>query len=737
MRPHTVIFCLALLFGTSAGAQTTIVPVRGGEHEDFTRLVIPMPAENTWRVTTDTPKARIVVDGPPIVFDLTQTFARIPRTRLQSVTVDDEGLLLELGCACEIRAAEDIPEYLVIDIVGTSIDQVPDTMSVLRPRQRPPAETEQGSVAPATSVRAGAQLAILLKQGERGLSETPSMLLAQLFDAGKPNQADGPAPTDSNPDIRTRIERELGQVLARSVAEGRLNGTVQRVPPAPSHSPSAAPGQVPESLVAHLAVTGAGRDWNAEAAVDDDKSSCHNPGLLDISTWTLDRQDTRLGVLLGRLFTETDVMLSSYAVDIAKALLADGFGVEGRMVLSLVDPEDEQIALLRAMSYLIDLAPLPTDDPFLSHLSCGNGASLWVFLNLPGSELPGDFQFGDLVKRATALPKPLRLHLGPVIIDRLVGLERHEEAEQIRSALDRVAQLDTPSLALARTQLDLLGATPEQVTEIETRLTPDISDEALVFMLTRRDTEDTVADPQLLDLALSRLLVLRGSAMGQELARLTARALARSRAFADAFDILSRYQHSLSPGTVAPLRADLFDRLTDDSSDGDFVLMVFEQAPWNGDDLPWRTRHKLAERLEILGFDHQANLLKNAHSSAEHSARQHHMEAQEIGEPTPSELESFAMTITDREVLRARDAVSALRQGAGQRGTSDSAAVADAAISLPDATRSQTPNDEASRLSEADQEQEGLLAQGRAALEESAALRDRLEALLAETDMTP
>lgn len=736
MRPQTLIFCLVMLFGLSAGAQTTTVPVRGGEHEEFTRLVIPIPAENTWRVTTDRLQARLVVGGPPVVFDLTQTFARIPRTRLQSVTLDDEGLLLQLGCACEIRAAEDIPEYLVIDIVDTGTVPVADTPAVLRPRQRPVEKPDVVSVAPATSARAGARLAVVLKQGEGSLLATPSLLLTQLFDADTSPQTAEQVPTDSNSDMRTRIERELGQALARSVAEGRLRKSDQPVSPAASRNSSATTAQAPDSLAAHLSVTGARRDWTHEATVHADMSNCHDPTLLDISTWRLDHQDTRLGIPLGRVFNDADVLRESYAVDIAKALLADGFGAEARMVLSLLELEDAQIAILRAMSYLIDLAPLPTEDPFLSQQFCGNGASLWAFLNLTDPRLPEDFQFGDLVQRVTNLPKPLRLHLGPVIIDRLVRLERLEEAEQIRGALDRVAQASTPSIALARTQLDLLAAAPEQVTEIETRLSPDMSDEALVFMLTRRDTEDMVTDPHLLELALSRLLVLRGSPMGQELARLTVRALARNRTFAEAFDIFTRYQHSQSPDTIAALRAYLFDRLTDTSSDSDFVLMVFEQAPWDTDELPWRTRTRLAERLEILGFNHQAKLLKTA-QNAEHSARPSPSEAHGMEEEAPSAMASLAVTSTDPELLRARDAVSALRRAAEQRDASDSAAMADVPIPTPDAVSSQLQSEEALPPQGDDQNAEGLLAQGRAMLEESSSLRDRLEALLAETDTSP
>lgn len=737
MRPSYLIFGLSLIFGNSAAAQTTTVPVRGGEHEDFTRLVIPMPEANTWRVTTNTQEARLVVGGPPVVFDLTQTFARIPRTRLQSVVADAEGLVLQLGCACDVRAAEDIPEYLVIDIVGTSVAPVPDRPSVLRPRQRPAAETQQAIVAPTTSVRAGAKLALLLKQGEHTHSDNHSMLIAQMFDTNTPSHTHLQGQTDSSADMRTQIERELGQALARSVGEGLLKAADQPPSPPPSRSASVNHAQIPASLVAHLSVTGGGLDWSPEATVHADKAGCLGTGLLDVSTWPLDQQDAGAGGLLGELFTDTNAIRESRAVDLAKRFLADGFGVEGRMVLSLLDPEDAQIALLRAMSYLIDLASLPSENPFLPHSSCADGASLWVFLSLPDSSLPEDFRFSDLVQRVTSLPQPLRLHLGPVIIDRLVGLGRQEEAEQIRSALDRVAQAKTPSLQLARTQLDLLAAAPEHVSEIETRLSPDMSDEALLFLLTRRDTEDATTDPHLLDLAQSRLLALRASPTGQELARLTVRALARNLAFAEAFDLLEGRQSALPSETIARMRVELLDRLTRDSSDSDFVLLVFQQAPWDVETLPWQTRHALAQRLEALGFDRQAIRLRHARSAEPSALQRPAEEEQDSPEETGPEMAPSALAPDDPDLLRARDAVSSLREATDSTDPSESAATPDVAIPAPDTIRSQASRVETERPAENEREAVGLLAQGRAVLEDSSALRNRLEALLAENSVSP
>ncbi|MFU8899216.1 MAG: hypothetical protein ACNA7L_10010, partial [Roseinatronobacter sp.] len=114
----TLFACVLVCIAAIGFAQTTPVHVRAGEHSDYTRLILQLPEENQWQFTHDTGAARLGISGPPVEFDLTQTFSRIPRTRLRDIRISQGGLDLTIICDCDIRVQQDIPPFLIIDIVG-------------------------------------------------------------------------------------------------------------------------------------------------------------------------------------------------------------------------------------------------------------------------------------------------------------------------------------------------------------------------------------------------------------------------------------------------------------------------------------------------------------------------------------------------------------------------------------------------------------------------------------------
>lgn len=106
-------FAIALFLLSSMASAATL-PVQGGEHADFTRLVVPLPDGANWDLQVMGRQAILRIDGAD--FETSRTFDKIPRDRLVSLTKAGDGALaLNLACECTIRRSI-VDGHIVIDI---------------------------------------------------------------------------------------------------------------------------------------------------------------------------------------------------------------------------------------------------------------------------------------------------------------------------------------------------------------------------------------------------------------------------------------------------------------------------------------------------------------------------------------------------------------------------------------------------------------------------------------------
>lgn len=106
-------FAIAFVLLSSMASAATL-PVQGGEHADFTRLVVPLPDGASWDLQVMGRQAILRIDGAD--FETHQTFDKIPRDRLTSLTKAGEGALaLNLACDCTIHRSI-VDHHIVIDI---------------------------------------------------------------------------------------------------------------------------------------------------------------------------------------------------------------------------------------------------------------------------------------------------------------------------------------------------------------------------------------------------------------------------------------------------------------------------------------------------------------------------------------------------------------------------------------------------------------------------------------------
>lgn len=607
---HVTLFLASWLIAfavSDADAQAISVQVRAGEHADYTRLILHIPEQTHWQLTRDSVSAQLDLFGPELEFDLTQTFSRIPRTRLRDIRSVEGGLQLFTGCDCLIEAREDVPQFLIIDIIGAGSHAVYAPLTAPRPPGRPGQKQEVETHASGTPRRAGAQLALALRGGRLDTPIPQSLTLTGILGAA---QTERQAVTQDHLDLKesqpVHIAQELGRVLAVSVSTGVLQ-TTKEFTPATASDPSNPSRMDRNDPDAHLAVITL--DRSATSARVAQLPNCPDADLFELPSWNISTDLQEAPNPLQNLFSALDQTDDSQVIAFSKYLLHQGFGAEARMVMSLLSIPDEATDILQGISYVVDLSEVPATIDLSYLQDCGPMGSLWAFLGQPNQELAADFPSHDLVQALQTLPPHLRLHLGPTVIQRLARTGLLEEARVIRAALDRVSHEEQPHLNLARTKLDLLDAEPEKARVLEKKLAPETSDDDLLFLLSRRVERESRSEASLLEAAMTRLFALRGTVTGRQIAGLLIQAMVLEGEFGQAFGILDSSNTGLDQATEFTLRIEIFAALALHADDTDFVMLVFEQRPWELAYLPAPVVQQLASRLRNLGFDLQADLL--------------------------------------------------------------------------------------------------------------------------------
>ena len=189
----------------SPGLAQVVTP-RAGEHADFTRVALTVPAGSGWSLSADGATHRLTLDAPTFRFDLAQLFQRIPRTRLSEATAQGPVLTLALACDCPITAWEERPGLIVLDIADPDPEAPATEIPVASPPPPPPLPPRRrvaADIDPITAARvAGTQLA---------------RAMPAITAAAQP-------PVTEDPRLATLAE-DLGRAMAQALGDGILDAS--------------------------------------------------------------------------------------------------------------------------------------------------------------------------------------------------------------------------------------------------------------------------------------------------------------------------------------------------------------------------------------------------------------------------------------------------------------------------------------------------------------------------------
>ncbi|WDI31540.1 hypothetical protein PUV54_16435 [Hyphococcus flavus] len=118
MIKRALFITLLLLFPGGVFASETL-PVRAGEHGEYSRLVIP-DAPGDWRISTSDRKVEIALPSKDYEFELSDILEKRKAHRVLSARVVDgdatRSLVLTLTCDCPVRTSKGDSGSLVVDI---------------------------------------------------------------------------------------------------------------------------------------------------------------------------------------------------------------------------------------------------------------------------------------------------------------------------------------------------------------------------------------------------------------------------------------------------------------------------------------------------------------------------------------------------------------------------------------------------------------------------------------------
>lgn len=586
---------LLALLGRGAPASAQQVTVRGGEHANFTRLVLNLPEGTAWDLRTLEAEAVLIWSKPGVELDLSATFARIPRTRLRDVTRTDGGALrLDLACACPLRAFEDLPGLLVIDILDPTIEG----------SDRATAPTGASDAART----AGRVLADTLRR--RAAHDDPDLTAGSELEARLSR------------DLAAALEAAFGETVIADRGNGTVpldkahedalaNGTFasrnMELPP-PTQTQTATADTVPvlaDEMRSQIRV-GPPEGESADLA-----SHCLEPETLALESWGDGRSfDAQLAQARARLLGEFDRPDPQSVSALARLYLHFGFGAEVRALMRAFPVAVPDADLLRTLSFIVDEAVPPHPGRLERQADCPTSAALWAMLAVPEeAELTG-LDVAALRRAFSALPGHQRRALGPAVVARLLARGETDAARVVaESALrasggkEAAAALD---LALARVALvESEGDTRRPPPRLPS---PSQSPEALVLLLESMAIRREVPDRYLAETAGVLAVEHRGTPLGYDLIRAQAVALAAAGAHGEAFATAAKLAPD-APEAFSRLRTELFAALAKDATDMELVATMFTERPWTGPVLSGETWLALGQRMSELGFPAHARLM--------------------------------------------------------------------------------------------------------------------------------
>jgi hypothetical protein len=587
----------AMAFGQGTRVSAAPVKVTSGEHEGFTRLVFDFGKVVDWTLGRNADGYHLRVSDGTQVYNLTETFDLIGRSRLAAIWMEPESgdLRIGLACACHAIPFEFRPGIIVVDLKdgpppkGTAFELTMDGTTapplaarpLVRPRPRPADRN--------TTAAKGASYDWTM-DAYRNLRSSDS-------------NGEAIAPRAKTGAIQDPNMQPLRDEILFQMALGAAQGTVDFAPPdglalsAPEASfPSA------QIRIGEAKTSVSENDSSIHADLGARGATCLSPDQLQLGSWgdenlpILD-QIARFRKGLSGEFDRSDPANVAAAV---KFQLFLGFGAEARQLASAFELPKEDSRIWIALSYLIDGEADPTG-AFAGQSACEGPVALWAVMADDHLQ-PGDpIATGSLRLAFSALPRHLRHQIGPPLAERLTTLGHPQTARALSDTLNRAPGADADETRLLAASLALKDGDPARAEKIAAEILSTSGPNHVEALITLAEARASQGLPVVPEVALALQSHLRDHAGSELASRLQAALLvaqAASGDFAAAFEGLKR-DRTREPDVWALMAALAPDEV--------FLNFAVRDEAEELPDLPGETLSAIARRLTEMGMANPAS----------------------------------------------------------------------------------------------------------------------------------
>lgn len=512
-------------------------PIRGGEHEGFTRIVLEIEPTTEWSLETDEDRATLHFPGRRLAFSTTGVFDKIPHIRVTDIDTETghEGttVAISLGCDCRVSTSFVGARFLAVDVADRLQETVADVKATKNDASdKARAMREAHAVADAEDALVR-QITRAADQGIIRFSDgaAPSLPERHAAMVEPVPQSDRPRPRPVAADDDTRLLRtSLG--LHRPKSEG-IDGL-------------SAQEQISASTVFDRDNLQARKQPSAMPL----PGACMADRAFDLTAWADGSPfPDQLARLRTRLVGEFDAPDPDAVRDMARLYVRFGLGAEAEATLdAFPDTKIADRSVLRDLGRVVDGAPVAPTGPLAVDADCPGLHGVWL---AAGSVAPIWHDTASFQRMHTAfseMPADVRGMLAPDIVRRLTESGRIEEARTIYLTAVRPGEIPGPELQLAEARLEAEEGRSAEAVRTMVRLARSneaaISVAALADLIrVALDTHLPIPEPVATDLA-TAVLQSRGSAQDARLRGLLGETLA---------------QRGDLPGALAELRRAMSD----------------------------------------------------------------------------------------------------------------------------------------------------------------------------------
>lgn len=610
-----------------------VIPVRSGEHSDFTRLVFTLPSKATkWELRETAEGYELRVQADATSFDLSTVFERVPRTRLASILAKGNVVAMKLACSCKTRAFRFGENSVVVDIIEAEPAALPKEV-------KPDLKTPEKAVSNT----------VLQEEDQYALRQQYIGIESFLENGGRVQE----------------LEQELMKSVVHAATQGLLKpksyskGLADDAIGVHTEAPSLdAPKRPNNSNMRALSSVDEMLNQKLSALQTIPTDSCVPDAQLELSKWSDGRQfSDQIGNFRRELMKEFDKADHSAVLDLARLYIYFTFGAEARRVLALMDG-GEEAEMLENLSYVVE-GEMKAAKPFFERQRfCLGRVHFWATLAGASPELT-EQNSKTVQLQFNALPVHLRDHLGAPLIERFLAEGKTGVSSQLLTVAERTGSANEPALAMARAHIFKAKNELPLAEEILTTVLEDdgpMTPEAVVELIELHEKRYLAPSPDIVDLASAFAVEYRKSELGRDLRRATSVARMLIGQYDEGLAMLSEIEMRDGKDTARGVRDDLFTILLREASDFEIVQAVVPLEPKGPVGLEFGVETVLASRLFHAGFVELAARTLSSSTKSRSGSRQllKARIALAQGLPKRAEAELLGLQGDEAEMLRGK-----------------------------------------------------------------------------------